>query len=170
MPQVAGGLDQLTLSMEKSQQDGTFTAQMRWVSDTESSAVGGPAAIGHPSSLPPAPDNRPRMAQARPSAGVSHGFDFAFVIHRRRVVHRYDWRGLPRAAGRLGGDMKLFKRIAQRARHIHRTANDLGMTTAEYAVGTIAAVAFAVVLYKVIQSPSVSSMLSSIISSALSAI
>lgn len=41
------------------------------------------------------------------------------------------------------------------------------MTTAEYAVGTIAAVAFAAVLYKVIRSGAVQSALSAIIKSAL---
>jgi len=44
------------------------------------------------------------------------------------------------------------------------------MTTAEYAVGTIAAVAFAAVLYKVVRSGAVSSALSSIVTSALHAI
>lgn len=44
------------------------------------------------------------------------------------------------------------------------------MTTAEYAVGTVAAVAFAVVLYKVVRSPAVSSALSSILRSALQSI
>lgn len=44
------------------------------------------------------------------------------------------------------------------------------MSTAEYAVGTIAAVGFAVVLYKIVRSDAVSSALSSIITSALHAI
>ena len=44
------------------------------------------------------------------------------------------------------------------------------MTTAEYAVGTVAAVAFAVVLYKIVRSEAVSSTLASIIDSALHAI
>ena len=66
--------------------------------------------------------------------------------------------------------MKLFKRIAQRAKGIRAAANDLGMTTAEYAVGTVAAVAFAVVLYKVVRSPAVSAALSSIVQSALHAV
>lgn len=43
------------------------------------------------------------------------------------------------------------------------------MSTAEYAVGTVAAVAFAVVLYKVVRSPEVSSAVGSIIRSALHA-
>ena len=47
---------------------------------------------------------------------------------------------------------------------------DTGMSTAEYAVGTVAAVAFAVVLYKIVRSPAVSSALSSIVTSALHAI
>jgi hypothetical protein len=60
--------------------------------------------------------------------------------------------------------MNLWKRIARRA----RLAADAGMSTAEYAVGTVAAVAFAVVLYKIVRSDAVSSTLSSIIKSALS--
>ena len=51
-----------------------------------------------------------------------------------------------------------------------RTRLDAGMSTAEYAVGTVAAVAFAVVLYKIVRSSAVSSALSSIIRSALHAI
>ncbi len=52
---------------------------------------------------------------------------------------------------------------ARRARRV----GDAGMSTAEYAVGTVAAVAFAVVLYRVVRSPAVSAALSSIIRSAL---
>jgi hypothetical protein len=56
-------------------------------------------------------------------------------------------------------------------RRVTRLARgDLGMSTAEYAVGTVAAVAFAVVLYKVVRSPAVSAALSSIVRSALHAI
>jgi len=65
--------------------------------------------------------------------------------------------------------MKLLQRIALRAKEI-RAAVDAGMSTAEYAVGTVAAVAFAVVLYKVVRSPAVSSALTSIVNSALHAI
>ncbi|WP_375477436.1 DUF4244 domain-containing protein [uncultured Jatrophihabitans sp.] len=60
----------------------------------------------------------------------------------------------------------LLRRRADRA----RLALDAGMTTAEYAVGTVAAVAFAVVLYKVVRSPAVSATLSSIVRSALHAL
>lgn len=62
--------------------------------------------------------------------------------------------------------MNLFKRIAQRV----RLAADAGMSTAEYAVGTVAAVAFAVVLYKIVRSDAVSAALTSIINKALHAI
>jgi hypothetical protein len=55
------------------------------------------------------------------------------------------------------------------SRRVRRTA-DAGMSTAEYAVGTVAAVAFAVVLYKIVRSPAVSSALSSIVQKALHAI
>ena len=62
--------------------------------------------------------------------------------------------------------MNLIKRIARRV----RATIDAGMSTAEYAVGTVAAVAFAVVLYKIVRSPEVSSALSSIVQKALHAI
>jgi hypothetical protein len=65
--------------------------------------------------------------------------------------------------------MTFLSRIAQRDKAI-RSRIELGMTTAEYAVGTIAAVAFAAVLYKIVQSDAVSSALSSIVTSALHAI
>jgi Protein of unknown function (DUF4244) len=45
--------------------------------------------------------------------------------------------------------------------------DDSGMTTAEYAVGTLAAVAFAGVLLKVLTSASIQSALSAIVSRAL---
>lgn len=45
---------------------------------------------------------------------------------------------------------------------------DAGMSTAEYAVGTVAAVAFAAVLYRVVTSDPVMQALSKIIKSALS--
>lgn len=62
--------------------------------------------------------------------------------------------------------MNLFTRFRRRL----SASWDAGMTTAEYAVGTVAAVAFAVVLYKVVRSPAVSSALSSIVQTALHAI
>ena len=62
--------------------------------------------------------------------------------------------------------MNLFSRIARRV----RATVDAGMTTAEYAVGTVAAVAFAVVLYKIVRSDAVSSTLSSIVQGALHAL
>jgi len=53
---------------------------------------------------------------------------------------------------------------------LRRRARDAGMTTAEYAVGTVAACAFAAILYQVVTGSSVVSALGSLISSALSAI
>ncbi|MEU4066605.1 DUF4244 domain-containing protein [Streptomyces wedmorensis] len=46
---------------------------------------------------------------------------------------------------------------------------DSGMTTSEYAVGTIAAAAFAAVLYKIVTSEAVSGALESVIGKALDA-
>ena len=56
---------------------------------------------------------------------------------------------------------------AARWRRIRDGARDAGMSTAEYAVGTLAAVAFAGVLLKVVTSPSIQSALSAIIAKAL---
>jgi len=48
-----------------------------------------------------------------------------------------------------------------------RVRGDAGMSTAEYAVGTVAAVAFAAVLFKVVHSGAVQSALAHIVTSAL---
>ncbi|MER7954723.1 DUF4244 domain-containing protein [Streptomyces sp. NPDC096030] len=47
--------------------------------------------------------------------------------------------------------------------------SDAGMTTSEYAMGTIAAAGFATVLYKIVTSGSVSGALESVIGKALDA-
>jgi hypothetical protein len=57
----------------------------------------------------------------------------------------------------------VWKRIARRL----RLRGDDGMSTAEYAVGTVAAVAFAGILLKVVTSPSVQAALTAIINRAL---
>jgi hypothetical protein len=62
--------------------------------------------------------------------------------------------------------MNLLSRLVRRV----RSMADAGMSTAEYAVGTVAAVAFAVVLYKIVRSHAVSAALTSIVTSALHAI
>jgi TRAP-type uncharacterized transport system fused permease subunit len=58
-------------------------------------------------------------------------------------------------------------RCVARWRRVRDGARDAGMSTAEYAVGTLAAVAFAGVLLKVVTSPGIQSALSAIISKAL---
>ncbi|MEU0390422.1 DUF4244 domain-containing protein [Streptomyces chartreusis] len=50
-----------------------------------------------------------------------------------------------------------------------RDGRDVGMVTSEYAMGIVAAVAFAVVLYKVITSGAVSAELQNIVKEALNA-
>ncbi|MEV7426059.1 DUF4244 domain-containing protein [Streptomyces sp. NBC_01429] len=62
-------------------------------------------------------------------------------------------------------------RKTRRARRAwaRRFGADTGMTTSEYAVGTIAACAFAAVLYKVVTSGPVSGALQSLIGKALDA-
>lgn len=61
---------------------------------------------------------------------------------------------------RLGGWLRERRAAARR---------DEGMTTSEYAVGTIAAAAFAAVLYKIVTSGAVSGALESVIGKALDA-
>jgi Flp pilus assembly pilin Flp len=70
------------------------------------------------------------------------------------ISERRGWRG----ADDEEADMRRFLR---------RLRDDSGMATAEYAVGTIAAVAFAAILYKVITSGSVMTALGAIIRTAL---
>jgi hypothetical protein len=68
--------------------------------------------------------------------------------------------------------IRLFDRIAMMrsagTRRLADYADDSGMSTAEYAVGTIAAVAFAAVLYGVVTGQPVVSGLGSLVSRALS--
>jgi hypothetical protein len=59
----------------------------------------------------------------------------------------------------------MFVRLLNRL----RATGEAGMTTAEYAVGTLAACGFAAVLYKVVTSGVVSSALSGLIKRALDA-
>lgn len=60
-------------------------------------------------------------------------------------------------------------RLVSLARWVmRRSTRDEGMTTAEYAVGTMAAVAFAVVLMAVVKSGAVQTALTTIITTALS--
>jgi TRAP-type uncharacterized transport system fused permease subunit len=60
-----------------------------------------------------------------------------------------------------------MSRLAGRWRRLVAGRRDAGMSTAEYAVGTLAAVAFAGILLKVVTSPGVQSALSAIITKAL---
>ncbi|MCB5912042.1 DUF4244 domain-containing protein [Streptomyces sp. SF28] len=55
----------------------------------------------------------------------------------------------------------------RRWREAARGARDRGMTTAEYAVGTLAACAFAAVLYKAVTSATVQAALRSVIERAV---
>jgi hypothetical protein len=57
-----------------------------------------------------------------------------------------------------------------RFRALRGEAAEAGMTTAEYAVGTVAACAFAAVLYEVVTSSAVKSLLSTVVTHALHAI
>ncbi|WP_276615620.1 DUF4244 domain-containing protein [Nonomuraea basaltis] len=59
------------------------------------------------------------------------------------------------------------RRRSNRWLHYAAANGERGMSTAEYAVGTIAACAFAALLFKVVSSPEVQEMLSSLIDRAL---
>jgi hypothetical protein len=69
------------------------------------------------------------------------------------------------AVGKVHG-MKFVDRIAQRASAL-RLAVDRGMSTAEYAVGTVAACGFAALLYKILTSDTVLHLVTDIIDRAL---
>lgn len=60
-----------------------------------------------------------------------------------------------------------MRKIITRFQRLRTEAADAGMNTAEYAVGTLAAVAFAGILLKVVTSGSVQAALSAIIGRAL---
>ncbi len=74
------------------------------------------------------------------------------------------------ATGLRSGPDSLVRKGTHMPRLIHRLIRnraDAGMTTAEYAVGTLAAVAFAAVLLAVVKSGVVMSALTAIITGAL---
>ncbi|WP_326688868.1 MULTISPECIES: DUF4244 domain-containing protein [unclassified Streptomyces] len=60
------------------------------------------------------------------------------------------------------------RELWERAREARRIAGDRGMSTAEYAVGTLAAVMLATALYKVVSSGTVSDEMEGLIMRALS--
>lgn len=61
----------------------------------------------------------------------------------------------------------MLQRIRRWVRRVE-TAADAGMTTVEYAVGTVVAAAFAAVLYRIVTGDSIVSGLTNLINSALS--
>ncbi|MFJ5305637.1 DUF4244 domain-containing protein [Streptomyces sp. NPDC088350] len=68
-----------------------------------------------------------------------------------------------------GAAVRVLRAVRARARLGAGARGDAGMATAEYAMGLVAAVAFAVVLYKVVTSGAVSAELQSIVKRALDA-
>ncbi|WP_405585155.1 DUF4244 domain-containing protein [Streptomyces sp. NBC_01190] len=60
-------------------------------------------------------------------------------------------------------------RVRRRVRRCRAAAAEAGMSTAEYAVGTIAACGFAAVLYKIVTSGAVRAALTGVIEKALHA-
>jgi hypothetical protein len=64
--------------------------------------------------------------------------------------------------------ISLYRKGIRRLSHLAALDDDSGMSTAEYAVGTIAAAAFAAVLYAVVTGTPVVSGLASLVTKALS--
>jgi hypothetical protein len=60
-----------------------------------------------------------------------------------------------------------MRRLLARLRRSNELKSDLGMSTAEYAVGTVAACGFGALLFKILTSGFATSLLESIISRAL---
>jgi hypothetical protein len=69
--------------------------------------------------------------------------------------------------GRLTQTLRALTRIALRRAFRPQAQGDAGMSTAEYAIGTVAACAFAALLYKVITSTQVLDLLTGVVSRAL---
>lgn len=69
----------------------------------------------------------------------------------------------PAAAGPSGGDMNRI-----RTRSTRLITSDAGMTTAEYAVGTVAAAGLGGLLYKILTSEAITTLLAQLISRAFS--
>ena len=67
---------------------------------------------------------------------------------------------------KTAGDRRLVRRM--QAEVLRLATDDEGMSTAEYAIGTVAAAAFGALLYTVVTGDSITSALRGIISKALS--
>ncbi len=64
--------------------------------------------------------------------------------------------------------MKIRHRIALARTRLGKGGRDAGMTTAEYAVGTLAACALAAVLLAIVQSGAIKTLITTVIETALS--
>lgn len=64
--------------------------------------------------------------------------------------------------------MRIRYRIARGRRMLSQAGSEAGMTTAEYAVGTLAACAFAAVLLAIVKSGGITSLVTDVITTALS--
>lgn len=89
-------------------------------------------------------------------AAIDTHFTGGLVGHGRRMARGF-------SSGFARAHSSLRRRLAGRG-------GDAGMSTAEYAVGTIAACAFAAVLYQVVTGDSIASALRDLIESALSSL
>ncbi|CAM5501350.1 DUF4244 domain-containing protein [Streptomyces narbonensis] len=97
--------------------------------------------------------------------------DMTNMANTLNTVHTVNTAGVTDAAtengSAKGGRLRAVRGWWRARRRALRS--DSGMTTSEYAVGTIAAAAFAAVLYKIVTSGTVSGALESMIGKALDA-
>lgn len=83
--------------------------------------------------------------------------------NRKRQIERAAMASRTKRAARA----RWTRRTAARWRALRGEAADAGMSTAEYAVGTVAACAFAAALYKIVTSAAVGAALTAMIKKAL---
>lgn len=103
-----------------------------------------------PTSVAPPPGSRSRRAP-----GLRRQLELRRPLGLRRIA-------VARA--------RLARRLARRIRGAVVGPPDAGMTTAEYAIGTVAACAFAAILYRVVTSGTVSGALGELLDRALHAV
>lgn len=86
---------------------------------------------------------------------------------RQITANRPATRRRPRRSNPAGTTHRRWPAAITRRPHCFRSGQDAGMSTAEYAVGTVAAAAFAALLYAILTSDSVVSGLTSLVQRAL---
>lgn len=118
-----------------------------------------PTPLPTPSRPAPGPSSRTRRPQEPPRNGPGRRTAQPPRSHRRPRPHEDEW-----APGR----MEAVPKPSWGGKFASKLRGESGMSTAEYAVGTLAAVAFAGALLKVLTSDAVQGALSGLVERALS--